>query len=197
MYSISEISEKLGISKQTVYKRLQSISGISEHVTMNKKSIYVDDIGLELIEKTLNTKSLNKNKMEENIEGDITEEDIKNRQAEDLKIIKELKKAEKKLQDELTPNEHLVIKHTRYIENLEQEIEYLREEMQLKNILIEEQTKQLGNSQMLLLESKRKLALLESSIAVTKEEIPEEEVQEEKPKNVSKPISFLKRVLKY
>ncbi len=103
-------------------------------------------------------------------------------------------------------NNDLEKKHEKYVLNLEEEIEFLREEIQKKNNLIEQQCQQISTSQFLLVESKNKLASLENTVAATKEKKSTEEkildetqqleqLKEESEKREVNPIKFIKKVL--
>lgn len=162
MYTVSEISQKLGISKSIIYKKLTSIENIAEHVSIKGRTKYIDDIGLELIEKILenkvDTEMLSENEIDE-LE-DCTEEALKNESDESKTSIKKI--SEDKYDE-------LLEKNNKYIKMLEDEVEYLKEEIQLKNNLIAEQSRQLGNNQLLLIESKKKILMLETSVTLEKE----------------------------
>lgn len=173
MYTVLEISQLLRTSKATIYRKLESIDGILEHILIRNNTKYIDDEGFELIKKSINSKY-----------------DIK----------EQIKSSNTKSENDLTK------KHEKYIENLEDEIDFLREEIQKKNSLIEQQSQQLSNSQLLLIENRDKLMALENTVAATKEKksvevenINQVEQLEEDKENTDKkevnPIKFIKKVL--
>lgn len=138
-----------------------------EHIKIENKQKYIDDEGFELIKKAIE----NKNEVKENI-----------------------KQTNTRIEDK---ENELSIKHDKYIKNLEEEIDYLREEMQLKNNLLKEQSKQIHNSQLLLLESQRKGTILENDIAADREEdiLEAGDTENEDENKKGGPLDFIKRYL--
>lgn len=203
LHTVLEVSKMLGTSKATIYRKLENIDSIKSHIKIKNNIRYIDDAGVELIKTVLSSKeNLSQNPKLDSKDMQNTKENSKQNTKNKTYLKSQIKDVNVKRENDL------LIKHEKYIENLEDEIEYLRNEMQTKNRLLEEQSRQLANSQILLMEKKK--MPVESDIAADKEIGIEElklniesnsdklvniESDETEKKSPLKPLSFLKRVL--
>lgn len=160
MYTVLEISRKLGTSKATIYRKMGSIDDMDKHVTLKNKTKYIDEEGFLIIKKAMTSPS-----------------EIKN----------EIKTANTKIEDDLA------LKHSKYIENLEEEIDYLREELQIKNDLLHEQIREIANNQnqLLLMEREKKIKTIDPNVAVDMEKENQEEAKKKEKKGI---IKLIKKV---
>jgi hypothetical protein len=54
LYSVAEVSESIGVSKQSIYNKMK-LKELEEHITKKQGITYIDEVGLNLIRSSLNT----------------------------------------------------------------------------------------------------------------------------------------------
>ncbi len=161
MYRVSEVAKILGITRATVYNKINCLQEeLTPFVYIKKGIKHIDDRGLEVIRKSL---SVNKDAKDltEGLTTPLTSEKaIENesvgntidRQAFDSRI------------DTIQKD---------YIENLKVHIEELKNELQIKNDQLKRKDELIINFQILLKEDKDRILLLEKGLeekAITKDQ---------------------------
>ena len=87
LYTVSEISELIGLSRVTLYKKLKCLE-MSTHISKKQNVTYIDEIGLNLIKNSL--QDLNNEKEYNNIDDDIAMDNEDSTLNEDMfKLLKE------------------------------------------------------------------------------------------------------------
>ena len=102
LYSVAELAETIGISKQSIYNKMK-LKELEEHISKKQGITYIDEVGLNLIRSSLNTikdglKS-SKNEREDNTLDDETamDKEVSTLEKEFFNLLKEQLK-EKDLQ---------------------------------------------------------------------------------------------------
>ena len=139
MLKVAEVAELLGVSKVTVYNKLKLHSKeLKPYLSKLKGVIHIDNEGLEVIRDSLN------------LQGEVKTEDIK----ADRETTYSPDNTE-------ALNEILRVKNER-LKDLKEHIKHLESQAQEKDNLISDQSRQLEQFQILLLNEKEKTKLLET-----------------------------------
>lgn len=154
LYTITEAAKQLQVSRVTVYKKIESIKDLKSHVKIKNNIKYIDDTGLDIIKLSMANNSDSKVDTEEEID-----EAVK--------------------QSNETYSEQFTDLQDKYINSLQSQIEYLKNELEVKNKLISDQARMIENSQVLLRDNQQKILMLEDKV---------KEAAEIKPKGFLKKI---------
>ncbi len=139
MLKVAEVARLLGVSKVTIYNKLKLHSKeLKPHLSKLKGVIHIDGEGLEIIRDSLN------------LQGEVKTEDIK----ADRETTYSPDNTE-------ALNELLRVKNER-LKDLKEHIKHLESQAQEKDNLISDQSRQLEQFQILLLNEKEKTKLLET-----------------------------------
>lgn len=138
LYSILEVSKKLNISKVTVYKKINSVKGLTEFITVKNNVKYINEEGFEFL-KELTVNHVNS----KGLKG-VNSEDKKNN-VEGIEY-----KAFNYLQED-------------YINTLKKQIEEKDRQLEEKDKIIKKQMELNENNQVLLRQEKERLMLLEAN----------------------------------
>lgn len=138
LYSVSEASESIGLSKQSIYNKLK-LKELQGHIVKKQGITYIDDIGLNLIKDSLNNLKIEKTDLNcLNIKNDDTtaNEEVATDTA-DLKLddklynvlIKQLETKDKQIEEKdiqihelhkLIENNQVLLKDNQDVKQLEQ-----------------------------------------------------------------------------
>jgi Leucine-rich repeat (LRR) protein len=151
-YKISEIVDSIGVSKATVYNKLSSLKDIlRNHVKVRKGVRYVDYEGFQIIKNSIGFSK----EQYTDFTTPLTENLIP--EVENIDNI-----------DDSSKLESLEI-NDKYLESLEKQIEYLKsiitekdKQLETRDLQINDMTKLVENSQVLLKQQQEKILFLES-----------------------------------
>ena len=140
VYTIAEVSEKLNISKVTIYKKIKSLNHeLKSFLTVKNGVKYLDDKGIEVIKNSIE----NFNQVNNNLNHELPETSQSIANDEVLTELKELKKSKYELVNQLKSE----------IESLKQDkheyINLFKNQLETKDKQIEELNKALTQSQQL------------------------------------------------
>lgn len=139
MLKVAEVAELLGVSKVSIYNKLKLYSKeLKPHLSKLKGVLHIDSEGLEIIRDSFN------------LQGEVKTEDL----GPGREVTHKIGNAE-------TLNEILKIKDER-LKDLKEHIKHLEDQIQGKDNLISDQSRQLEQFQILLLNEKEKTKLLET-----------------------------------
>lgn len=162
MYKVSEISELLGVSKVTIYKKIDSLKKeLRPHIKLKQKIKYIDNEGIEIIKNSLAINKQTVNKLNDRL----TQDELTQDNSIYIEELTELKKE--------------------YIQELKSQIGYLKKELESKDKIISTTNELLRNSQVLLKQEKETKLLMHEQL---KEEIlnkQQEQIQAENEKLLS------------
>lgn len=141
MFKVVEIAEKLGVSKVSVYNKIKQYNKeLKPHLSKLKGVTYIDKQGFKIIKESFNLFNQAK-----------TKDTGENHEATD------------KVNDTNSLNSILKVKNEQ-LKGLKDHIQYLENQIQVKDDLIKDQNKQLENFQVLLLNEQKRNKLLEGKI---------------------------------
>lgn len=158
MYKVIEVANSLGVSKVTIYNKINHLKQeIKPHVYKKKGITYVDDTGVELIRKALGV-----NQGVNHLEIEVNSKEVVSNENEDKSsVVKELTHKIDSLQDG-------------YINSLTGQINHLKKELEIKNEQLNTKDELIRNFQILLKEDKDRILLLE-------EKLKDKESQDKEP----------------
>lgn len=164
MYKVIEVAEKLGVSKVTIYKKVNSLKQEIKPYIYKKKGItYIDDTGIEMIKNSLDV-----NQCVSKVKSEVKTEEIYNSC-----------KQEKSMDVNRLTGEIDGLQND-YINALKEQIDYLKNELDIKNNQLTVKDHQLNNKdelirnfQILLKEDKDRILLLEERLE--EKEIPKDQ----------------------
>jgi predicted DNA-binding transcriptional regulator AlpA len=149
LYTVIEVSKKLSISRQAIYKKIEKMTELKPHIKIKNNVKYIDEEGLELIRVSMDDNLVN---IENTGKDNINDYNFSNEETF----------------EKLTSSQDLFIGS--YIKNLEEDKRKLFEEIQIKNKQIEALTDALSqsqklneNNQVLLQQSQQKVFFLEQT----------------------------------
>lgn len=157
-YSISEASKILKTTRATVYKKVERLDSIQEHIVTKNNGKFIDDIGLEMIRQSLidNQKSKSYTKVDTPECIPQTSEKDDNLDSKPLEVYTE---ASIQLVDSLQ----------RHIQELTKQLDIKDKQIEIKDNQISAKDRQIDaltdiskNNQVLLREAQQKIFLLES-----------------------------------
>lgn len=115
MYRVIEVARMLGVSKVTIYKKVnKNKKTLKNHIHVRSNITYIDDAGVEIIKKTIESSTLTHD------QTDTSDFEIKKQSIEELKKIIELlnqqvevKKKQILRKDEIIESYKLLLKSNR------------------------------------------------------------------------------------
>lgn len=141
LYSVSEVSQLTGLSKQTIYNKLK-LKNLQEHISKKQGISYIDEVGFNLIKDSLNFETNDLNHLKNN-EGDNAANAEIATDTEDLKLennlfkalIEQLNRKDKQIEEkDLQIHElHKLIENNQVLLKQEQDKKKQQELLQLEN----------------------------------------------------------------
>lgn len=88
LYTVSEVSDSTGLSKQTIYNKLK-LKELQEHISKKQGVTYIDEVGFNLIKDSLKIESNDLNDLKDAKNDNASNEEVA-MDVEDLKLDNEL-----------------------------------------------------------------------------------------------------------
>lgn len=151
LYTVSQASQMLGVSKVTIYNKLNSLnSELKPYIKRKNNILHIDDKGLLIIKESIDLINVQNTLNNEDIKVSSKEES--NDSLNQFKDVKELIETVKNMVENSQGN---------YVNSLVSQIELLKSELQKKDEQINNTLRLLENSQVLLKQHKEKVLMLE------------------------------------
>jgi DNA-binding phage protein len=147
---VSEIAQEMGLSKVTIYNKINALQNDLKPYIRHKKGIqYIDDEGLLILKKACGLE----------VAGDILKEAAVSKAAEQdlsegLKQFEIINKSLEGLKETINSD---------YIQSLKDQVEHLKQELNIKNDQLQAKDELLKNFQVMLQTEKQSRQLLEAS----------------------------------
>jgi chromosome segregation ATPase len=175
LYSVSEISSLIGLSRQSIYKKLKA-KELQIHISHKKGIVYIDEVGFNLIKAMLNeyikgVKDLNNKEIATTLNEEVSKD------TDNLTLNKELFNL---LKDQLKENNKQMQTKDKQIEELN---ERLKQEQDLNK-----------NNQVLQLRQPQDIKALESHFQDLDTKLEEVKEKMQEIKYDQKPKSFLSKL---
>jgi hypothetical protein len=143
LYTVSEISDLIGLSKVSIYNKLK-LKELQEHISKNQGITYVDEVGFNLIKEGLKLKEDDLNVLNEEDQKEGSKADDERLLTINIELIKTLNDQLKEKDIQISKKDIQISELHKLIENTQILLKQ-QQDKELKQLQLEEHFKEIDN----------------------------------------------------